>query len=76
MTDSENATVGTTGQVVAGLDIDHEHAVVTVHHIEDVHALHAEQLVSPRTPRTGGAIPTAQWLADTAPPLCSDLTQR
>ncbi|WP_207208503.1 hypothetical protein, partial [Nocardioides glacieisoli] len=50
VTDRDHAAVRATGQVCVGFDIEHDRAVVTGGHIEDVDALDTEQFIGPRTP--------------------------
>lgn len=54
--DRDHPAVRTAGQIGVGLDIQHHQTLSTANvgiagDVEDVHALHAEQLIGPSAPR-------------------------
>ena len=56
MADRDHSAVRTAGQIGVGLDVQHHQTLSTANlgiagDVEDVHALHAEQLIGPSAPR-------------------------
>jgi len=58
VTDRDHTAVRAARQRGVGLDIDHEPAVVSGGHVEDMQSLDTEQSISPRTARDRGPTPT------------------